>query len=215
MTSDRLPRGADLVGHRVDGDDAGTLLGRPAAEELAHALGGLGGRQDGRRLAVVEHGVQAADVAGFRRVEQRHRDAARVERAEDRDHVLEVLRAEDRHPVTGLGDLLKAGADGSVAGTEVGPVQLARHAVAFDGEVEEPVGELVATDLGPLLDVLDQVAVVGELDQSVLQERVVKAHSHSPVEATISRSQFAQVTGGTPRSLANARTPNPEDRTGE
>ena len=106
---DLLPGGADLVGHRVDGDDARTLLGRPAAEELAHALGRLGGGQDRRRLAVVEHGVQAADVAGLGRVEQRHRDAAGVERAEERDDVLEVLRAEDRHSVAGLGDLLQRG----------------------------------------------------------------------------------------------------------
>ncbi len=206
---DRHPGGADLVGHRVDGDDARTLLGRPAAEELADALGRLGGGQDGRRLAVVEHGVQAADVAGFRRVEQRHRDAARVERAVQRDHVLEVLRAEDRHSVARLGDLLQPRGDRTVARAEVGPVQLARHTVAFDGEVEEPVGELVATNLGPLLDVLDHAAVVGELDQSVLQERVVKAaHSHSPVEATVSRSQFAVVTGGTPQS-ANRANPKP------
>ncbi len=99
---DLLPGGADLVGHRVDGDDARTLLGGPAAEELAHALGGLGGGQDGRRLAVVEHRVQAADVAGLGRVEQRHRDAARVQGAVERDQVVEVLRAEDRDPVTGL-----------------------------------------------------------------------------------------------------------------
>ena len=67
-------------------------------------------------LAVVEHGVQAADVAGLVRVEQRHRDAAGVQRAEEGDQVVEVLRAEDRDPVAGLGDLLQAGADGVVAG---------------------------------------------------------------------------------------------------
>ena len=61
--------------------------------------------------AVVEHGVQPADVAGFGRVEQRHRDAARVEGAEERDHVVEVLRAEDRDSVAGLGDLLQPGGD--------------------------------------------------------------------------------------------------------
>ena len=99
---DWFPGGADLVGHRVDGDDARALLGGPAAEELPHALGRLGGGQDRRRLAVIEHGVQAADVAGLGRVEQRHRDAARVEGAEERDEVVEVLRAEDRDAVAGL-----------------------------------------------------------------------------------------------------------------
>ena len=108
-TVDRLPGGADLVGHGVDGDDARPLLGGPAAEELADALGGVGGGQDGRRVAVVEDGVQPADVAGLGRVEQRHRDAAGVQGAEEGDEVLEVLRAQDRHPVTGLGHLLQAG----------------------------------------------------------------------------------------------------------
>ena len=112
-------------GHRVDGDDARTLLGRTAAEELAHTFGGLGGGQNGRRVAVVEDGVQAADVAGLGRVEQRHRDPAGVQRAEERDEVLEVLRAEDGDPVTRLGHLLQAGADGAVARPEVGPVQIA------------------------------------------------------------------------------------------
>ena len=178
----RLPGGADLDGHRVDGDDAGALLGGPAAEELSYALGGIRGGQDRRRLAVVEHGVQAADVARLGGVEQRYPDATRIERAEERDDVLEVLRAQDGHPVTGFGDLLQPCADRPVAGPEVRPVQLAHNTVAFHGEVDEPVRELVATNLGPLLDMLDQAAVVGELDQSVLQERVVKAHSHSPVE---------------------------------
>jgi hypothetical protein len=43
---DVFPRRADLVGDRVDGDDAWALLGRAAAEELADALGRLGGGQD-------------------------------------------------------------------------------------------------------------------------------------------------------------------------
>src|SRR4029078_2615875 len=93
---------------------------------------------------------------------------------------------------------------------EFGPVQLALDTVAFHGEVEEPVGELVSTNLGPLLDVLDDAAVVGELDQSVLQERVMKAHSHSPVEATVSRNRFAVVTGGAPRRAPHHPHPPPQ-----
>ena len=114
-------------------------------------------------MAVVEHGVQAADVARLGRVEQRHRDAAGVQRAEERDEVLEVLRAQDRHPVTGLGDLLQPGADGAVARAEVGPVQIALDAVALGGEVQEPVGELVAAHLGPRLDVRTRLPLSGNL----------------------------------------------------
>ena len=185
---DRLPGGADLVGHRVDGDDARTLLGGPAAEELAHALGGLGGGQDRRRVAVVEDGVQAADVAGLGRVEQRHRDAAGVEGAEERDEVFEVLRAEDRDAVAGLGDLLQAGADGAVACAEVGPVQIAHDAVALGGEVQEPVGELVSTHLGPLLDVRTRLPLSGNLISPSLRNGLwnpisLSCRSHSRREA--------------------------------
>ena len=99
-----------------------------------------------------------------------------VEGAEERDEVIEALRAQDRHPVTRLGDLLQAGADGAVACTEVGPVQLVLDAVALGGEVQESVGELVSTHLGPSLDVTDQVAVVRKHDQSVFEERVMEGH---------------------------------------
>ena len=103
-----VPGCTDLVRNRVDRDDAGTLLGRTAAEELAHALGSLGGGQDRRGLAVVEHGVQAADVAGLGRVEQWHRDPSGVQGAEEGDEVFEVLRAQDCDPVAGFGHLLQA-----------------------------------------------------------------------------------------------------------
>jgi hypothetical protein len=156
---------------------------------MTHTFGRIGGGQNGRRLAVVEHGMQTADMAGFSRVEQRHRDAARVEGAVHRHHVVEVLRAENGHSVTRLGDLLQPGGDRLVAGAELGPFELARHTIAFDRKIDEAVGELVATDLRPLLDVLDHAAVVGELDQSVFQERVVKPHSYSPVEAMVTRSR--------------------------
>ena len=173
---DRLPRGADLVGHGVDGDHARTLVGRPAAEELAHTLGGVGGRQDRRRVAVVEHRVQPADVTGLVRVEQRDRDAAGVQGAEEGDEVVEVLRAQDRHPVPGLGDLLQPGADSAVAGAEDRPAQVALDAVAFGREVQEAVGQLVATHLRPPFDVADQAPVVGKPDLTVLEERVVEGH---------------------------------------
>ena len=204
---DRFPGGADLVGHRVDGDDARTLLGGPAAEELPHALGGLGGGQDRRRVAVVEHGVQAADVAGLGRVEQRYRDAAGIQRAEERDEVFEVLRAQDRNPVTGLGDLLQAGADGPVALAEHRPVQIPLDAVALGGEVEEPVGDLVPTHLGPSFDVPDQAAVVGKPDQSVLDERVVEGHLTLLSNHTLATRDLAHV--GSPRpshTRSSART---------
>lgn len=169
--------GIDLVGHRVDGDDARALLGRAGADELADALGGLGGGQDGRRGAVVEHGVQPADVTGLAGVEQRHRDPAGVQGAEQRDQVVQVLRAQHRDAVAGLGDLLQPGAHRAVAGAELRPGDVAGDAVALGGEVQESVGELVATNPRPFLNVLDQVRVLGELDLSIHDERVVVRHS--------------------------------------
>ena len=121
---DVFPGGADVVGHGVDRDDAGALLGGAAAEELPHPLGGVGGGQDRGRLAVVEHRVQAADVPGLGRVEQRHGDAAGIQGAEEGDHVLQVLRAEDGDPIARLGHLLQPGGDGAVADAELGPVQI-------------------------------------------------------------------------------------------
>lgn len=144
-------------------------------------------------MAVVENGVQTADVTGLVRIEQGHRDAARVERSEEGDEIVEVLRAQDRDPVTGLGDLLQAGADGLVAGTEVGPVQVALDTVALGREVDESVGEFVPTNLRPSFDVLDQVPVVGELDQSVLMNGLWKAIS-TPI--TWDRSQAPKIVPG-------------------
>ena len=97
-----------------------------------------------------------------------HRDAARVQRAEERDHVVQVLRAEDGDPIARLGDLLQAGGDGTVADAELRPVQVAGDAVTLGGEVDEAVGELVAADLGPLLDVTDHASVVGKPELTVL-----------------------------------------------
>ena len=159
-----LPGGGDLGGHRVDGDDAGPLLGRAGADELAHTFGGVGGGQDRRGGAVVEHGVQTADVTRLGGVEQRHRDPAGIQRAEEGDEVVQVLRAQDGDAVTRLGDLLQTGAHGAVAGAEFGPRDVALDTVAFGGEVQEPVGQLVATNLRPLLNVTNQVRVVRELD---------------------------------------------------
>src|SRR6202011_5748570 len=92
------------------------------------------------------------------------------------DHVLEVLRAQNRDSVAGLGDLLQAGADGAVADAEMSPGQITLNALAFSGEVHESVGQLVAAHLGPLLDVTDHTAVVGKHKQTVLEERVVERH---------------------------------------
>ncbi len=173
---DVFPGDADIVGHGIDRDDAGTLLGGAATEELPHPLSGVGCGQNRRRLAVVEHGVQAADVAGFGRIEQRHRDAPGVEGAEERDHVLEVLRTEDGDAIAGLGDLLQPGGDCAVTDAEVSPVQVALNALALGGEVHKSVRKLVPADLRPLLDVPDHAAVVGKPKQSVLEERVVERH---------------------------------------
>ena len=173
---DVFPGGADLVGHGVDRDDAGALLGGAAAEELPHPLGGVSGGQNRGRLAVIEHRVQPADVPGLGRVEQWHGDAAGVEGAEEGDHVLQVLRAEDGDPIVRLGHLLQPGGDCAVTDAELSPVQIALNAVPLGGEVHESVGELVAAHLRPLLDVTDHTAVVGKPKQTVLEERVVERH---------------------------------------
>ena len=131
----RFPRRTHLIRNRINRDDPGPFVRRPGPEELAHALGSLGGGQDRRRRAVVQHRVQAADVTGFGRVEQRHGDPAGVERSEECDEVLEVLRAQNRHSVTGLGDLLQASRHGTVSGTEVGPAKVVCDAIAFGGEI--------------------------------------------------------------------------------
>ena len=50
-----------------------------------------------------------------------------------------------------------------VAGAEIGPDQFTGHAVAFGGEIEKTVGQLVASDLGPPLDVFDQTRALGKV----------------------------------------------------
>ena len=179
---DVLPGRAHLVGDGVDGDDPGALLGRAGAEELANTLGGSGGGQDRRRGAVVEHRVQATDVTRFGRIEQRHRDPAGVERAEEGHQVFQVLRAQNRHPVARLGHLLQTGAHRAVARAEIRPAQFAGHPVAFGGEIEESVGQFVAANLGPPLHMLHHAGALGEGDASVLDERVMERHTTSPVD---------------------------------
>ena len=121
--------------------------------------------------------MQPTDVSGLGRIEQRHRDTTGIQRAEERDQVLQVLRTEDGHPIAGLCHLLQACGDGAVAGAEVSPPQIMRDTVPFGGEVQETVGEFVTTDLGPPLDVLDQAGAFGEGDPSVLDERVMERHT--------------------------------------
>ena len=65
----RFPAGADLVGHRIHRNHAGAFLGRAGPEEFAHTLSGFGSRQNCRRRAVVQNGVQPTDVSGFGRIE--------------------------------------------------------------------------------------------------------------------------------------------------
>ena len=174
---DVFPGGAHLFRHRVDGDDAWAFLGRPRAEELAHTLGGLGGGQNRRGLAVVEHGMQPPDMAGLGRIEQWHRDPTGVQRAEERDEVVQVLRAQDCHPIARCGDLLQTGAHGAIAGAELIPAKFARDTVAFGGEVQEPIRQLVAADAGPALDMLHHARALREGDPSVLDERVMERHT--------------------------------------
>src|SRR5699024_9039005 len=80
---------ADLVGDRVGGDHARTLLGGQGAEEAAHPGGRGGGGEDRGGAAVGQHRVQAVAVAGLVRVEQGHGDGAGVDRGEETDDVVQ------------------------------------------------------------------------------------------------------------------------------
>ena len=204
-----------LVGYGVDGDDARTLLGGTAAEKLAHTLGRFSGGQNGRRLAVVEDGVQSADVARLAGVEQRNGDAARVQGAVERDQVVEVLRAQNGDAITRLGDLLQAGTHRAVAGTELSPRHVPFDTVAFGRVVQESVGELVATHRRPSLDVTNQAAVIGKPDLSVLaDERVMERHLTLLSDHTCPGGQSPQVPTDRRSLSADPRTPNLRDRTG-
>jgi hypothetical protein len=136
-------------------------------------------------VRIVE-GVQAADVARLGRVEQRYRDPAGVQRAEEGAEVVQVLRAQDGDAIARLGDLLQPGAHGAVAGAEIGPGDVTRDAVPFGGEVQKSVGQPVATNLRPLLNVTNQVHVVREADLSIHDERVVVRHAAFSPVTTIS-----------------------------
>ena len=173
----RFPRRTHFIRNRIHRDDPGPFVGRPGPEELAYTLRGLGGGQDRRRCAVVQNRVQAADVTGLGRVEQRYGDPAGVERSEECDEVLEVLRAQNRHSVTGLGYLLQTSRDSPVASAEVGPAKVVCDAIAFGGEIQESVGEFVAADLCPPLDVSDQAGAFRKHDPAVLDERVMERHT--------------------------------------
>ena len=178
---------------------------RPGPEELAHAFGGFGGGQNRRRRAVIQNRVQAADVTGLGRIEQRHRDTARIQRAEERDEVLEVLRAQDRHSIPGLGYLLQSGRDGTVAGAEVCPAEVVGDTVAFGGVIQKPIGEFVSANLRPPLNVLDEAGAFREDDPSVLDERVMERHTtllsqHTPVSRRRARQRLSL---GTPCAAAS------------
>ncbi len=121
--------------------------------------------------------MQPADMTRLGRVEQRYRDPARVQRAEEGDEVVQVLRAQDGDPVTRLGDLLQTGAHGTVAGAEVRPHDVALDTVTLGGVVDESIGQLAATNLRPFLNMTNQVRVIRELDSSVHNERVVVRHA--------------------------------------
>src|SRR5271154_7502022 len=122
--------------------------------------------------------MQPADVPRLGGIEQRHRDPAGVQGAEERAQVVQALRTQNGDAVTRLGHLLKPGAHRTVTGTELGPRNVPRYTITFGGVVQEPVGQLVSAHLRPLLDVTNQVGVVRKLDSPVLiDERVVVRHA--------------------------------------
>ena len=88
-----------------------------------------------------EHGVQALCVAWQLGGEQRDGDGAGLDGSEKADDVLDTLRGQDRHPVTGLGDLTQAVAYGIQPGPELRPCQLYNAVMV---EIQVPVSGCVA-----------------------------------------------------------------------
>ncbi|SIN47986.1 Uncharacterised protein [Mycobacteroides abscessus subsp. abscessus] len=128
-----------IVGNRIDRDDTGALLGRAIAEELAHPLGTIGGGQHRRRLAIIEHRMQAPGMTGLARIEQRHRNRAGVQRTEMCHQVIKALRSQDGHTVTRLGHLLQTRRHRTVTRTELRPRDVDIRAITLRGKVQETV----------------------------------------------------------------------------
>lgn len=70
-------------------------------------------------------------MSGLVRIEERYRDGARVDGTEERHDVVEALRSEDRHAVTGRRHLLQARGHGAQTGTELRPGELVHLTVAL------------------------------------------------------------------------------------
>ena len=163
VISGRTQVSPTLSGNGVDGDDARTLRARAArGRTAARPPPTRSAGKDRRGLAVAEHGVQAVGVARLVRVEQRHRDGARVDRGEEGDDVVEALRREDRDPVAGLGHLLQPRRDRAQPVAELAPGQLVRLTVALARIVDVAVRQLVRVVPGVLLDVIHQRAILGD-----------------------------------------------------
>ncbi len=122
--------------------------------------------------------MQAVGVAGLVGIEQRYRDGARVDRSEECDDVLEALRRQNGHSITGLGDLLQASRDSFEASTELGPGQLVSFAVTFPGVVDEPVRERVGILFHVHLDVADERLPFVDGDVAVLIDEIIERVAH-------------------------------------
>ena len=146
---DRNERVARRIGDLVD-DDHLRSAGEPELRQRRPNRVGRGGRGDHRGGAcIAQRGLQTLGVPLEFRREQRHGDGACLDRSEESCDVVEALRSEDRHPVTGRGQTLHTGTDGSHATTELRPgefdgltvcrarvIQVAvRHGVADIGDV--------------------------------------------------------------------------------
>lgn len=86
----------------------GRCWGGQGSHKPADRLGGSGGGQHCGGSSVCHHRRQTLGVPSQSRRKERDRDVAGVDCGEEGSHVVQTLWRNDRHPVTGRGDLLQA-----------------------------------------------------------------------------------------------------------
>ena len=143
------------------------------AQRSSNRLGRRGGGQNRGRPGIAEHRRQPLRVPGQGRREQRDRDPARVDRAEEGGHIVKAVWRQDRHPITGLGDLLQARADRTDPRPQLIPAELDDAPVLFFRVVDELVRRAVAVRGAVLIEKLGHRRVIRQDDRAVGKNVVV------------------------------------------
>ena len=108
----------------VDGDHPRSAGVWKLPHKCANSFARAGGGEHHGGLCIAKHRIQTFGMAGKFRREQRHRDVSRLDRCEESGDVIQPLRRQDRHPLTGDRDLLQARGEGVGSDTELAPGQL-------------------------------------------------------------------------------------------